>query len=583
MSEVTYNGVVIKDVLTQSIDQTPVYSVGEVDEIFVKTTVSIKFTFHTVSGAGLGYHAGANLASGTEAVLRRLTTSRRRFTMTIGGVSLFDIAPGATEPDVSVSGNIQDIDNGPRPTCKIDEINGIGVARGTFTVVFATPSCGTPQSVVNLRWWTSDDIDNNWYTTRTISGRLRVANKNIGPHEMRGLVFPPLQPGFRRDKMSFSEDPNGLALDFTITDLEVYRSAPSPASTWRGNHRISSQVPGASVVESEASVELTGAHDVHQTELILLGVKIIDAKLQLQNQGVTGKKSPGDTKKARALVMFYAIDASMDENRVQIICRIKHYGKDGEGFSFFNQVGPQFGQPLPANINTDGTSYSPLKSRLLPGATAPLTTIMVNQLQTPCNPAQMDNAFDTRTERNPSASPGDGEKPDVDTDKKPIPPEPDPVGASEEHKKSPYTYYKTNVYVKTISSGAAAAIAQETSSQSDDAVFVKFGPSVTHYTVTVRAARIGVDPKGLKPLEQFQDDKGRTFFLIGSDVSLPSDDKDANGTPERVIHQYLKYLMSTNPDINAEGIPKVKQPWLDSGQSSETPPGVLSRNPLTGE
>ena len=580
MSEITYNGVTLQDVLTQSVNQEPIYDQpGGVDQIYVKTTVTVQFTFHTVTGANLGYDTGTNLASGTESVLRLLNTNRRRFTMTIGGVTLFDVVPSATEPNVTISGNTQDIDNGPRPSCKIDEINGIGIARGTFTVVLAVPSCGTPTDIVNLRWWTGDDVDSNWYTTRTITGRLRVANKDIGPHAMRGLIFPPLQKGFRRDKMTFTEDPNGLALDFTITDLEVYRSAPGPASTWRGNHRISSQVPGATVVESEASVELNGAHDVHQTDLILLGVKIIDTKLQLQQQGIGGG---GDSaEKARAMVMFYAIDAAMGENRVQLICRIKHYGKDTEGFNLFNQVGPQFGQPLPPDISADGTSYDPLVSRLLPGATAPLTTIMVNKLQTPCSPATMENAFDTRVERNPSATKGDGEPPEVEADIKPIPPEEDPVGATAEHKEAPYLNYRTTTIIAKKSNGAVMSIADDTSTSAVDAAFVRFGASVTKRYVYVTATRLSKKPEMPDPLNEFQDSKGKVYFLLDSVVGEPEISKDANGSQEFTVQMTLIYLVNNGYDLNTEGFTQITVPWLENqAQDSETLPGIFSIKPV---
>lgn len=583
MSEVTYNGVTLQDVLTHSIDQEPIYDQpGGVDQLYVRTTVTVQFTFHTITTANLGFSTGENFASGTEAALRLLNTNRRRFTMTIGGVTLFDIAPSATEENAQVEGGKNlDLNHGPRPKCKIDEINGIGVARGTFTVEFATPSCGEPSQngIINLRWWTGDDVDKNWYTTRTITGRLRVANKNVGPHAMRGLVFPPLQQGFRRERMTFNEDPNGLALDFTITDLEVYRAAPSPASTWRGNHRVMSQVPGATVVESEVSVELNGAHDVQQTDLVLLGVKIIDTKLQLQQQGVGGG---GDSaQKARAMIMFYAIDASLNDNDVRLICRIKHYGKDSEGFSFFNQVGPQFGQPLPPGINVDGTSYSPLKSRLLPGATAPLTTIMINKLQTPCNPAQMDQAFDTRVERNPSAEEGDGEKPKIEENVQPIPPEPDLIGATQEHKDAPYLDYTTATEITKISNAAAMSIADDSETTKDDAAFVRFGPPVTKRYVYVKARRLNKQPDMPDPLEEFQDSKGKTYFLLNSKVIERDIEKDANGSQVFTMKTQLEYLVSNNYDLNTEGFTQIKVPWLDGqAQDSEVTPSIFNIKPV---
>jgi hypothetical protein len=279
--------------------------------------------------------------------------------------------------------------------------------------------------------------------------------------------------------------------------------------------------------------------------------------------------------------MFYAIDAPMHENRVELVCRIKHYGKDGEGFSFFNQVGPQFGQPLPSDINTDGTSYDPLVSRLLPGATAPLTTIMINKLQTPCNPAQMDQAFDTRIERNPSASEGDGDKPEVDAGQKPIPPEEDPIGATEEHKEAPYLGYTTATIIAKKSNGAIMSIADDTSTSADDAAFVRFGSPVTKRYVFVSATRLNKKPEMPEPLEEFQDSKGKVYFLLDSSVGEPEIRKDANGSQEYKLTMQLVYLVNNNYDLDSEGFTQIKVPWLENqAQDSDTPPSIFSIKPV---
>lgn len=571
MTQITYNNITIQDPLTHVVDQQPIYdTAGDVDQIYVKTTVTVQFTFHTISSAGLGYNVGSDLAGGVAAALKALTTHRRRFTMSIGGTTLFDIRPGETETDVVVVGGSEfDLNNGPKPSLKIEEITGIKVARGTFTVEFATPSCGTPSDgPINLRWWTTDDVDANWYTTRTIAGRLRVASHNNSPHSFRHLMFPPLQKGFKRESMSFTEDPNGLELDFSIKDVEKYRAAPSPSTTWRGNHRMISQVPGATTVESEVSVELEGSHDVPQTTLVQLAIKIIDSKLQLEEQGV------GSTGKANAMILYYAIDASLDENRVEAICRIKHTGSGKDAFEFLPQAGKVLGQPLPADIAI-GVQYDPLVSRLLPGPTAPLTTIIESILQTPCNPAALPNAGDVKPTGTQSDETDDSTK--ITTAIGTLAPTNKGPAYADEHQESPYTTYTVRIENFTRQGRARMALATSSSS-GDDTIVVSTSKPISNRTFHVIAHRFGEEPELLTPKLEFTDELDVKHTLFSDKFTVPKVvNTDGAGVQLFMRTQTLRYHLTNDPNIAQNGMTVPLAPWLKPGaQAKNVVPGFLT-------
>ncbi len=577
MTQVTYNDVVIQNVLTQSVDQQPIYdTAGNVDQIYVRTLVTIKFLFHANDGSGLGVGVGNNLALGTARKLEMLNTNRRRFTMTIGGNTLFDVVPGAIgENERVLQGQITDVNHGPRPSVKVEEIIGTQVVRGTFTVELAVPSCGTPAGVVNLRWWTIDDVDENWYTVRTISGRIRVANKNISPHSVRGLIFPPLQDGFRRESMAFTEDPNGLELEFSIKDKEVYRSVPFPASTASGSHRMSSQVPGATIVESECTVKLTGAHDVPQTALIQLGVKIIDNKLQLKNQGV------GSSGAAKAWLLFYAIDAALFDNVVTVMARIKHTGQGEDGFEFLPQVTKQFGKSLPADIAVGGVTYDSLKSRLLPGPTAPLSSIIESVLQTPCDPAEMPQAtfITSAGDSTPEKSEESGDYPDTEGD---LPKEEDKTtDYADEHLRAPYLSYRVISQIKTHHGRAAMEIAAaSTASETDDVLPVDLTQGRTYRYITVRATRINTPPDMFDPIDTFVDSENRKHTLMND--SFGDNGRYKIGSVEHFWQeQSLIYLVHKKTSLRLSGFPLLDAPWIKTGdQLLKVPPDVFKKNPI---
>lgn len=577
MTQVTYNGITIQDVLTQSVDQQPIYdTAGDVDQIYVKTVVTVKFTFHTISGAGLGFSNGSELAGGIAPALKALTTHRRRFTMDIGGNTLFDIRPGATSGNVIVVGGKEfDVNSGPRPSLRIEEIIGVKVARGTFSVEFATPSCaGYSDGVISLRWWTSDEVDANWMTTRTINGRLRVATNNNQPHEFRHLIFPPLQRGFKRESMSFIEDPNGLELDFTIKDKEVYYAAPNPSTTWRGSHRMVSQVPGATVVESEMSVDLEGAHDIPQTKLIQLAVKIIDSKLQLEEQNV------GSSGNAVAMIMFYAISASLHENKVQAICRIKHTGTGEDSFEFLPQAGKKLGKPLDSDVAVDA-QYNPLVSRILPGPTAPLTTIIKRILQTPCNVTPMPNAGDAQPQGTTS---DDTDTTTITTDVGELPPEDKGPQYDAKHRAAPYLAYRVLVQTWTT-----AGIAPMTFGVGDNAVTsglktvvaVSLTGGISYRHINVRAARYSQPPELFEPKATFIDAKGREHTLLKKGLGGAGQATDSRGATIYHAAQWMKYMVSASLSETEDGLRIPNSPWLKEGtQTTDLPPDIFTKDPL---
>lgn len=578
MTQITYNNITIRDVLTHSVDQDIVYDIdGQVDQWYVKTTITVKFTFHTIDGAGLGYANGQDLAGSVSQALKALMTNRRRFVMTIGGSTLFDIRPGATVDGIVVAGGQKsDINNGPRPSLKIEEIIGTRVARGTFTIELAVPSCDgysddtiTP---INLRWWTADEVDANMYTTRTIHGRIRTATKNNNPHYFRHLVFPPLQKGFKRESMSFTEAPNGLELGFTIKDVEKFRSAPSPATSWHGNHRMVSQVPGATIVESECTVTLEGAHDTPQTQLIALGVRIIDQKLLFKKLKIGTSDS-----QAKAQIIYYAIDAPLHENSATVTARIRHTGSGG--IAFLPQS-KELGEALPTDVSLV-KAYDPLVWRLLPGPTAPLTTILRSKLQTPCNPAKMPGAGDGTPGGTESTGEDGGEFPVFTGD---LPTEQKDPGLSEEHLEQAYTYYSMRIEDFQLTGRARMETATASSSSQDDVLIVDLTRGRASRTIWVTAKRIGEAPTILDPKKEFSDENGVVHVLFHSSVSQRGATViDANGTQEFSVTQKLRYELKNDPNIAEFGTVVPLLPWLKpEKQNSKLPPKIFKINPAGG-
>ena len=567
---ITYNGIVIQDVLTQDVSQEVEYDSTGVDPIYIKTSIVSRFIFHTATGDGLGYRVGSSdLAGGIQAALRQLIVPRRQYTMTIGGNVFVDIAPSAIAPNVkqALSGRPGvDLNNGPKPKLVIEEIVGTKTARGTLTVDLALPLIETGEwaakdQIINLRFWTADEVDANWLTTRTIRGRIRVTNQHVNLHQLRNLLFPPVQAGFRRKTMNFAEDPNGLVMDFTITDEEVHATAPKPATSWSGTHMVSSPYAGGAVAEEEVRVTLEGAHDTPQAKLVRLAVQILDSKLHLS----TRINNDGSTESA--VLLYMAVSAALEKNRVEAVAKIKHTGSaSGELRLVPILNSDSFAQYLPTDVTDEG--YDPYRSRVLRGPTASLSTIFVASLQLPHDHAILPThkfGDESGGDAKPEAEVGE-DVPKPETAVIPLLPT---YKFDTEHRKYPYLYYRTMSVLHT-NSGSVVLPGANVDSESTTQLLaiVDLTQPVTIRTITLKGQRVGKPPEFPKPKPLYTDENGIGHVLLSS-VIQPSagllvEDSNATWYTASVQYEYaLERAQVPGTDtISLSKVPYVTDGWL---------------------
>lgn len=281
---ITYNNVTIRDVLTHSIDQTPVYNRTQRDWQFTKTTITCSgIIWNSASGTpsgGIGFYTNqGNLSSTIKFLLEKLQVPKREFKYNIGGSDLY------------VVDGIKDADNGPKVTARLSHVISAHSAKVEFTITFNVP-CNDTQvgsGIVAFRFWQADQIGDDWLTTRVTRGFLRVrrtssaAGPVISVHELRNVVLPPLAPGFVRTSMNFEESMNGLELNFTIVDRETHAVPPWPAVKWSGTHTVAFPNAGAAWAESSISVRLEGPRGLDKRKLLWRAYQIMNFKLHLED------------------------------------------------------------------------------------------------------------------------------------------------------------------------------------------------------------------------------------------------------------------------------------------------------------
>lgn len=502
-STIAYNGITVHDVLLQTMDQTPEYDSTGVDPIYIKTVLTCSGVIHleqsNAAAPDLGVKVG-QLGDMNSQILSALTKPRREFRFYFGSTSntLFHVVPSAVKPTASIPSSQsahEDLNHGPKPQVIINRIRGDRSAMVTFRIELATWDCGEGGSnghvdgVTNLRYWAIDDIDENWATTRTIKGKLRVKNKDIDLHALRGYTIPPIQGGFRRTKMHFAEASNGLELDFEIVDVEEHASPPQPATKWSARYDVTTN-NGAYAI-CGVQVQLEGPPRGSRKDLLYLAMKIIDAKLDVLSRN----KKNGN---AEPVVIEHAsFSEQLESNKVQAVMRIKKMPKVEGEFKLFNIVGETLGDPLPASVQAD-ESYDH-RIFLKPDPKAPLAGLLYSALQDPCDPDTM-STYQVGVEPTVDNGTSATETTDEDGD----------LGPQAEsdlnhlEASSVYTDYKMSSDYNEHAGYGSMPVAKTSSSSVDPFVF-RMHMGMPTRTVIVEAERIGKPPTVPKPSPSFLD------------------------------------------------------------------------------
>lgn len=566
---IVYNDTIIRDVLTNQIQQRVMYDPSGVDPIGLTVRVDATGYAHA-SGDELdpnfGHYTGATPTDAMrDYLLRRLNMPRRPFRMTVGNETLFSIDPHHVEwcklghGYQNPSSINADIDNGPKPSTTITAVIGQHSYRVNFVLEFTIQICNDAtsqfQGLVSLRFAIHDDIDTtDWTTNRTMLGRLRVKSKAIHIHQVaNAFAVPPLPRGWQRQQISFHEDRGGLELEFVIRDKQVYAAAPKPATDWGGTYTVQVNFGGVTC-ESECNVWLKGALHTPKTELLTLAAKILDAKTHVMD---IDKKH---------IIMGATFTEDLKNNHVTAKCRIKHAGSEQRAV-LVNFRDPEkslsFGKPLDPDRVMTVPPYDPEVSYVpgrKPGSLAGLFSCV---LTTPCCPIWFSPtnppAYEhEEPEDEPSLIyPLDSvahELAHVD-----LLPDPDAEAVTQQHKDAMYEDVRVTSRIIT-NTGIVAAV-----TSNGVATFLQSHGTVQFREVTLEAVRVGAWPEMPSPLRKlWTDSNGIQHALIKATHDIDGATLDARaGVDARSTRVRMLYALS-RPVAENEPMPACRIPYRAS-------------------
>jgi hypothetical protein len=476
---------------------------------------------------------------------------RKPFKMTVGGDVLLEAVPRLTESsgdETTLNVAYGDVNNGPKPRlCNVTSIVGASLMPIEFEIEISIVDCASPQNytgVLNNRWAMSDQVDENWYTTRTITGRLRVADVNINPQAVRALFIPPLQASFKRDSIEATTSIDGLTVDYKVVDKEQFASCPDPGTKWEGTHTLSTG--DGSQTHGEVSVWIEGPRDADKRKMIQVLAVICQQKLDLLNL---------DNFITQAAIVDY-----LHINRVEMRVQVDQSGAIPNPIELLNLPSSSFGKIIELPGYDHNLSRVPSHF-----GTATVTGLFVSYLQSACS-SRHNIPNTTAASPEPEGSDERSDNPKTYSYNEPLPTDTEVASHySEEARIGVYTYYEMEVSYPQDQNTVALPIAKSANVANDlyspSLAIVRMAPPVMFREVTVTATRLGKPPLLPAARNVLQLPGNQQFHMLKAVPTFTTPQLTADGRTKRYTATLkLKHAL-LRPILTNEFFGLGKIPW----------------------
>jgi len=383
-----------------------------------------------------------------------------------------------------------------------------------------------------------------------------IAAKHGQPVNVRWIVTPGLERGFRRERVNYSTDKTGLVVDYQIMDRQIYATAPWPATDWTCDHTESTN-DGISLL-SEVTCRLTGPPAVDKRALISRAIQVVDCKLKILD-----KLDVASFIFENAAIIDHVYEPVVEANiRIRRVPPNKEDGDDPHRLYLADLRANTLGQPISGLTRLDGEprDYDPAVSYIPPlygwtpdgERSAAVCLLLSCFVQYPCRDVHNIAKFEGLPEPGTPQSPGTV----------PDPPtlHPMPEGSlakktsdlphSDAAKKAVFTFSRfSNIYFcpqNRVQLPIARTSASAKDANFDTCVVLTLAPPVCRRSITVDAERIGGWPELPKPVDSYKDGN-LTGYLLDYRVEPqpPTISVDWSGS-KKVFRATAHYLYAMN-------------------------------------
>lgn len=350
---------------------------------------------HGVDGYSLGF-SGSSTAELFALARCKLSEERKLLTVYVDNDILFQVWP-ANQASVNAVPNF-DINNGPHPKrVMVRQIVGSEIVYISFSIEATTGFCcdgSKPYIVVSNKWSVAEERDSNFFTTRRITGQVRLAHGLYAGHAFLPWCVPGLEYGFKRESISFDAAANGLDASYQIIDRQVHTAAPWPATEISGTYSWSTTLESGNWLH-HAEFSLKGAPNSDVKKLVARAVELCDARIKYLSQ-----QNPLSGTRPMLMNECSIVEHVGVENSVRANMTVTMYPSDPTSM-IANIVNDQIGAKIelqPAGEGKDAIPYDPGVSPVpamygyVPrkdGVRSPVTLFLLHcYQQDPCSPVK---------------------------------------------------------------------------------------------------------------------------------------------------------------------------------------------------
>lgn len=291
MSLLKYNSVALAYPLTTSFMQDSVYDdQGQTDRCYIKFDIStqalLNYNYLNLYAPDL-VGKTTSPAAAMKVIRERLLQQRKAISFTFNGVELIPAAQ---------TGNTGTVDarNGPQPqSCNVTEMTNTSFLFTYRVVAHYWENNSDPDAngnvtnkkgadVVYNRWTETVDMDDCMMTKRSRRGKYVIRSDNasgiIADQARTQMAVVGVPDGFLRESSQYTVSADGLAIEYSVTDHEVFKKPPSPAFKATGYYKESTTSMGAMRL-GECHVSLKGAKTTPQDKLLDAAIKVATKKI----------------------------------------------------------------------------------------------------------------------------------------------------------------------------------------------------------------------------------------------------------------------------------------------------------------
>lgn len=330
MSVVTYNNVILPyadcDFLQES-----VYDESGTDWYLTKFDITAAMLVHNdylpmlapdLIRPGVSYNAAEIM----QVIRTRLETPRKTLSVKFNGIELIP-------SNEAYQKGTCDAKNGPQPqSCKVPQLTN-----ATFMLSWRVIAhyweknlvrAGVHPPAVNLagspilynRWTESVEYDNCMFERRTRDGKYVIRSDNrmgLQADAFRDNMAPVMVlPGFLRESSKYTVTADGLGIQYTVTDRQVFKYPPDPAYDAKGTYTEYTSKHG-SFRYGEVHLRLKGSPITDQARLIAVALSICSRKLRLNGVQIA-LGGNGDPLNSFASLEHCIINVEMYDNEIDV-------------------------------------------------------------------------------------------------------------------------------------------------------------------------------------------------------------------------------------------------------------------------